>query len=77
MPAESMDGDIYIAADVNIVFFTEEALQMLHRGQKVIILPNPDKSVYDEALRKLRERFPGINQASREIIDLVREDWGR
>jgi hypothetical protein len=77
MPSESMPGDLYVASDVNIMFFSEEALRKLDNGEKMIIVPNPDKSVYVEFRRKLNERFPGLNRVGREICDQVRMEWGR
>ncbi|MEI6797429.1 MAG: hypothetical protein WCK39_11245 [Methanomassiliicoccales archaeon] len=76
-PAD-VSGNEYIGADVNIMFFSENAAQKIMNGENVIIMPVPGKKWDPEASqRRLRAKYPELNNITKASLRRMRREWGR
>jgi hypothetical protein len=76
-PAE-VSGTDYISPDVNIMFFGEEAMKRLFRGEKIIIVPVPgQKWDPEESERRALEKYPELSNITKASMRRARREWGR
>ena len=60
------------------MFFSENAAQKIMNGENVIIMPVPGKKWDPEASqRRLRAKYPELNNITKASLRRMRREWGR